>query len=235
MSVQQFWNLSQLLGVFTCRKLANLCQNFVTETFKQRSETTRRRLCCERLGTSHDVKGFAIGSFLECIVESKIMMSSVRKTLKTLVWSAQNRSISCEICLKITTKSAVFLPIAFRPSLPWKFPRNRPIFPRFCPQKSREIWLFFRELSEALFRCLQRIHCFSYFAPNLNAFLMPISTKDSLICFARLRRWEWDWCVSGDLCFTIFFYLLFFLFNLLILFLYFFLYPWHSPKKIFNS
>ena len=71
------------------------------------------------------------------------MMSSVRKTLKTLVWSAQNRSISCEICLKITTKSAVFLPIAFRPSLPWKFPRNRPIFPRFCPQKSREIWLFF--------------------------------------------------------------------------------------------
>ena len=32
-------------------------------------ETTRRRLCCEKLGTSHDVKGFAIGSFLERIVE----------------------------------------------------------------------------------------------------------------------------------------------------------------------
>ena len=48
----------------TCRKLANSCQNFVTETCKQRSETTRRRLCCEKLGTSHDVKGFAIGSFL---------------------------------------------------------------------------------------------------------------------------------------------------------------------------
>ena len=26
------------------------------------------RLCCEKLGTSHDVKGFAIGSFLERIV-----------------------------------------------------------------------------------------------------------------------------------------------------------------------
>ena len=60
--------LAQLLGVFTCCKLANLCQNFVTETCKQRSETTRRRLCCEKLGTSHDVKGFAIGSFLERIV-----------------------------------------------------------------------------------------------------------------------------------------------------------------------
>ena len=32
------------------------------------SETTRRRFCCEKLGTSHDGKGFAIGSFLEHIV-----------------------------------------------------------------------------------------------------------------------------------------------------------------------
>ena len=36
--------------------------------YEQRSKTTRRRLCCEKLGTSHDVKGFAIGSFLERIV-----------------------------------------------------------------------------------------------------------------------------------------------------------------------
>ena len=35
---------------------------------KQRSESTRRRFCCEKLGTSHDVKGFAIGSFPERIV-----------------------------------------------------------------------------------------------------------------------------------------------------------------------
>ena len=31
-------------------------------------ETTKRRLCCAKLGTSHYVKGFAIGSFLERIV-----------------------------------------------------------------------------------------------------------------------------------------------------------------------
>ena len=60
--------MSQLLGVFMCRKLTNLCQNVVTETCKQCSEATRRRLCCEKLGTSHDVKGFATGSSLECIV-----------------------------------------------------------------------------------------------------------------------------------------------------------------------
>ena len=35
---------------------------------KQHPETIRRRLCCEKLVTSLDVKGFAIGSFLECIV-----------------------------------------------------------------------------------------------------------------------------------------------------------------------
>ena len=120
-SVQQFWNLSQLLGVFTCRKLANLCQNFVTETCKQRSETTRRRLCCKKLGTSHDVKGFAIGSFLERIVVDKF-------------------------ALKITTKSAVFLPIAYGQVCPEnsrEIPAKSTDFPRFCPQKSREIWIFF--------------------------------------------------------------------------------------------
>ena len=36
------------------------------------------------------------------------IMTSVRKTLKTLVWSAQNWSISSKICPKITRKSAVF-------------------------------------------------------------------------------------------------------------------------------
>ena len=30
------------------------------------------RLCCEKLGTSHDVKGFAIGSVLERIVVEKV-------------------------------------------------------------------------------------------------------------------------------------------------------------------
>ena len=46
----------------------NLSWNLVIEKCKQRPETTRRRLCCEKLGTSHDIKGFAIGSFLERIV-----------------------------------------------------------------------------------------------------------------------------------------------------------------------
>ena len=34
--------------------------------------------------------------------------------------------------------------------IPTKFPRNRPFFPWIYPWKSREIWLFFRDLPEAL-------------------------------------------------------------------------------------
>ena len=37
-------------------------------TSSLKGANTRRRLCCEKLGTSHDVKGLAIGSFLECTV-----------------------------------------------------------------------------------------------------------------------------------------------------------------------
>ena len=65
MSVQHIWNLSQLLGLFNCSKLWHFSWNFVSETCKQRPEITRCRLRCEKLGTSHDVEGFAIGSFLE--------------------------------------------------------------------------------------------------------------------------------------------------------------------------
>ena len=48
------------MELFTCRKLANLSWNFITEMCKQHPETTRRRLCCEKLGTNPDVKGFAM-------------------------------------------------------------------------------------------------------------------------------------------------------------------------------
>ena len=52
------------------------------------------------------------------------MMTSVRKTSKMLVWSAQNWSISSEIWPKNNHKIGHFLPIAFLRSLPRKFPRN---------------------------------------------------------------------------------------------------------------
>ena len=67
-SVHHIWNLCWPLGLFTWCQLANLSWNFVTETSKQCPKTTRGRLCCEKLGCSHDIKSFAIGSFLDVVV-----------------------------------------------------------------------------------------------------------------------------------------------------------------------
>ena len=151
MSVQQFWNLSKLLGVFTCCKVANLCQNLVTETCKQRSETTRHRLCCKKLGTSHDVKGFAIASFLEHIVVERAMMTSVKNTLKMLVWLAQKRSISSEICPEQPQNPLFFtdcFPAKFAPKIPVKSADFSAILSLKIPQNLT----CFRDLSEALYK-----------------------------------------------------------------------------------
>ena len=60
MSVQQFWNLSRLLGVFTCCKLAN----YVKTSSLKRANNVPKLPGVD----GHDVKGFATGSFLERIV-----------------------------------------------------------------------------------------------------------------------------------------------------------------------
>ena len=83
-------------------------------------------------------------------------MTSVRKTLKMLVWLAQNRSISDEIYLENNYKIGRFLPIAFWWSLPRKLKRNsREIgrfFREFVPKKPAKFDFFFHDLSEALIK-----------------------------------------------------------------------------------
>ena len=98
------------MGLFNCCKLANLSWDFITTTSKQRPKTSRRKLCCEKLGTSHDLKSSATGSFLECFVVriANDLHVSLLKTLNTLVKSVQHRSISGEISPKIPMKSAKF-------------------------------------------------------------------------------------------------------------------------------
>ena len=139
MSVQHVWNSFQLLGLFSCCKHANLSRNFVTEICKQCPETTMRDYVAKNWAcTSHDVKGFAIGSFLECIVveRAKLMITSVIETLKTLV-SDQCKAdrLPAKFALKITTKLAFFhwlLLGEVYPEISTKFLWNQPIFPRIC-------------------------------------------------------------------------------------------------------
>ena len=97
------------------------------------------------------LKAFPLVHFWSVLLLKEQMTTSVRKTLKTLVWSAQNRSISSEICPENNHKIRRFLTdLAFWPSLLQKFPRNWPIFPRFCPKTPAKFNFFFRDLSEAL-------------------------------------------------------------------------------------
>ena len=135
-NICNIWNISQLLGLFTCRKLVNLSWNFVTETCKQRPETPKLQ------GVDYVAKNWALAMMLKALplvhfwsvlLLKEQMMTSVRKTLITLVWSAQNRSISDEVFPENNHKIGLFWPTDFRLSLPRKFLRNQSIFPRICP------------------------------------------------------------------------------------------------------
>ena len=99
-------------------------------TFFRPEETTRRKLCCEKLGTSNDVKGFAIGSFLEHIVVERANDDLCLKNDKNAGLISQ--SISSEFSLKITTKFTVFYQLFLGKVSP-------------PPQKKQEIGQFFWE------------------------------------------------------------------------------------------
>ena len=100
------------------------------------------------------LKALPLVHFWSVLLLKEQMMTSVRKTLKTLVWSAQSRLIPSEICLENNHKIGRFLPIAFWWSLPRKPPRNyREIgrfFREFAPKNPAKFNFFFRDLSEAL-------------------------------------------------------------------------------------
>ena len=100
------------------------------------------------------LKALPLVHFWSVLLLKEQMMTSVRKTLKMLVWSAQNRSISSEICPENNHKIHRFLLIAFQPSLRQKFPQNSceigRFFCDFVPKSPAKFDFFFRDLSEAL-------------------------------------------------------------------------------------
>ena len=109
MSVQHIWNLSQLLGLFTCRKLANLSWNFVTEMCKQRPEILS---VAKNWALAMMLKALPLVHFWNVLLLKGQMMTSVRTTLKVLVRSAQNWSISIEIIPENNYKIGLFYPFS---------------------------------------------------------------------------------------------------------------------------
>ena len=126
MSVQHIWNLFQLLGL----KCANTIPKLPGVDYVAKNWTLAMML-----------KALPLVHFWGVLLLKEQMITSVRKTLKTLV----SNWFLAKFALKITTKLAVFYRLLFGevcPEPPVKLPPNRPIFLRICPEKSREICLF---------------------------------------------------------------------------------------------
>ena len=77
------------------------------------------------------LKALPLVHFWSILLLKEQMMTSVRKTLKTVVCERQTDRFLAKFALKITRKYAAFLPIAFRPSLPRKCRRNSREIGRF--------------------------------------------------------------------------------------------------------
>ena len=123
------WNLFQLLGLFTCCKLANSSSSL------KRANNVPKLPGVDYVGKNWALamilKALPLVHFLSLLLLKEQMITSVRKTLKTLVWSAQNRLISSEICLENNHKIGHFLLIAFWRSLLWNFLQNSCEISRF--------------------------------------------------------------------------------------------------------
>ena len=92
-------NLILAIGAVNYHKLANLSSNFIATTNEQRPKPTRRKLCCKKLGTGHNVNSFAIGSFFD------------RFVVRIATRSSNQRKV-----------------INFEKNLSRKFPQNQPFF-----------------------------------------------------------------------------------------------------------
>ena len=152
-SVQHSWNLSRLLGLITCSKLAN---NIYLEASSLKWANNVPKLLgvdyvAKKLsGTSHVVKSFAFGSFLK---HWKNKWLSALKIVKT---ASQINAEPIDFLQNLPRKFPQnwwFLPIISRHSLPQKVPRKSCkmgwVFHQFFTENPAKFH-FFLGLSEAL-------------------------------------------------------------------------------------
>ena len=92
------------------------------------------------------LKALPLVHFWSVLLLKEQMMTSVRKMFKTLVWSAQNRSISSEICLENNHRIRRFLRSKVAPKIPAKLANSS----RNLSLKIPRNLTFFCNLSEAL-------------------------------------------------------------------------------------
>ena len=93
------------------------------------------------------LKALPLVHFWSVLLLKEQMMTSVRKTLKTLVWSTQNRSISSEVCPENNHKIRRFFTNCFStkfvPKIPAKFREIGRFFRDFVPKNPAKFDFFF--------------------------------------------------------------------------------------------
>ena len=165
MSLQHIWNLSQLLGLSTCCKtckcILKLCHWNV--------ETTSQNY---NIGVDCVAKNWALAMMLKALplvhiwsilLMKEQVMTSVRKTLKMLVWSAQNWSISSKSCPKNNHKISCIYWLLFTEVCPENSRKISRFFHEFVPKSPPKFDFCSRNLSEALSMCPQnKENDFSY-------------------------------------------------------------------------
>ena len=112
-----------------------------------------------------------------------------------LVWTAQNRLISSEICLENNHKIVRFLPIAFWWSLlhklPWNYHEIGRFFCKFVPKNPAKFDFFSRDLSEALFIPLDSNDSLSIISPlssHTVMHLLELTTEEGLATLSVMEK-----------------------------------------------
>ena len=118
------------------------------------------------------LKALPLVHFWSVLLLKEQMMTSVRKTLKTLVWSTQNRSISSDVFPENNHKIRRF----FTDCFPTKFVLK-------IPAKFREIGRFSAILSLKIPRNL------TFFSRNLSEALSLVDSVDRSILLAARSIW----------------------------------------------
>ena len=109
-----------------------------------------------------------------------IRASSLRLvSLKTFLKSGKNQSLSSKISSGSSHEIGRSLPIIFQRN----WPQNRPFFPRICPWKSCEIWLFLHDLPEALYVDPHFILIKNIYTATLQ---LPNSFKGAMVKISKL-------------------------------------------------
>ena len=188
MSVQHMWNFSQLLGLFTCCKLLNLSWNFVTEMCKQRPETLKLPgvdYVAKNWALAMMSKALPLGQFWNVLLLKEQMMAAVKKTLKMLVWSAQNQSISNKVFPENNHKIGFFYRLIFS----WVWPEN-----------SCEIGRFFLEFAPKnptkfdFFSATYQKPCIEWYDPSdlkISWIEVGINLEVNRLCLCDLAHFLW--------------------------------------------